>query len=288
MKDKELEKLIEKLVALYLAANDEFINLIINGMAVEYPTDSVHVQSMTSMLSRITSLSTTLKNSTKPKVESVIKTAYESGYLNASNSLNGNTTIEYTDTQQATLNKLLTDTYNDMLIATKYMSEAAKKFVRVKTSQVMQLQQAIRQGNKSLAYSLARQLEAGKLSKDANSQAFTGIVDKAGRRWNLKNYSEMVVRTKAQQAHIYGTAEQAHELGCHLFIISSHNATDACSHWEGKIISVGEDIEGYPSYEEIASSLECFHPNCKHSITPISEGVVKRMNSKKSSYLNNM
>ena len=281
MKDKELEKLIEKLVALYLAANDEFINLIINGMAVEYPTDSVHVQSMTSMLSRITSLSATLKNSTKPKVESVIKTAYESGYLNASNSLDGNTTIEYTDTQQATLNKLLTDTYNDMLIATKYMSEAAKKFVRVKTSQVMQLQQAIRQGNKGLAYSLARQLEAGKLSKDANNQAFTGIVDKAGRRWNLKNYSEMVVRTKAQQAHIYGTAEQAHELGCHLFIISSHNATDACSHWEGKIISVGEDIEGYPSYEEIASSMECFHPNCKHSITPVSEGVVKRMNSRK-------
>ena len=281
MKDKELEKLIEKLVALYLAANDEFINLIINGMAVEYPTDSVHVQSMTSMLSRITSLSTTLKNSSKPKVESVIKTAYESGYLNASNSLGGNTAIEYTDTQQATLNKLLTDTYNDMLIATKYMSEAAKKFVRVKTSQVMQLQQAIRQGNKSLAYSLARQLEAGKLSKDANSQAFTGIVDKAGRRWNLKNYSEMVVRTKAQQAHIFGTAEQAHELGCHLFIISSHNATDACSHWEGKIISVGEDIEGYPSYEEIASSMECFHPNCKHTITPVSEGVVKRMNSRK-------
>ena len=281
MKDKELEKKIEKLIALYLAANDEFINLIINGMAVEYPTDSVHVQSMTSMLSRITSLSNTLKNSTKPKVESVIKTAYESGYLNASNSLDGNTTIEYTDTQQATLNKLLTDTYNDMLIATKYMSEAAKKFVRVKTSQVMQLQQAIRQGNKGLAYSLARQLEAGKLSKDANSQAFTGIVDKAGRRWNLKNYSEMVVRTKAQQAHIYGTAEQAHELGCHLFIISSHNATDACSHWEGKIISVGEEVEGYPSYEEIASSLECFHPNCKHTITPVSEGVVKRMNSRK-------
>ena len=281
MKDKELEKLIEKLVALYLAANDEFITLIINGMAVEYPTDSVHVQSMTSMLSRITSLSTTLKNSSKPKVESVIKTAYESGYLNASNSLNGDTAIKYTDTQQATLNKLLTDTYNDMLIATKYMSEAAKKFVRVKTSQVMQLQQAIRQGNKGLAYSLARQLEAGKLSKDANNQAFTGIVDKAGRRGNLKNYSEMVVRTKAQQAHIYGTAEQAHELGCHLFIISSHNATDACSHWEGKIISVGEDIEGYPSYAEIASSLECFHPNCKHSITPVSEGVIKRMNSRK-------
>lgn len=280
MGDKELEKQIEKLVILYLTANDEFINLIINGMAVEYPTDSVHVQSMTSMLNRITSLSNTLKNSSKPKVESVITSAYESGYLNANSNLGGGSGVKYTDTQQATLDKLRTDTYNDMLIATQYMSESAKKFVRVKTSQVMQLQQALRQGNKSLAYSLARQLEAGKLSKDANTQAFTGIVDKAGRRWNLKTYSEMVVRTKAQQAHVYGTAQQGHELGCHLFIISSHNAIDACSKWEGKIISVGEEIDGYPVYEDIAASMECFHPNCKHHITPISEGVVSRMNSR--------
>ena len=273
MKDKELEKKIEKLIALYLAANDEFINLIINGMAVEYPTDSVHVQSMTSMLNRITSLSNTLKNSSKPKIESVITSAYESGYLNAS----GGTEIKFTDAQQATLDKLMTDTYNDMLIATKYMSESAKRFVRVKTSQVMQLQQALRQGNKSLAYSLARQLEAGKLGKDASTQAFTGIVDKAGRRWNLKTYSEMVVRTKVQQAHIYGTAQQGHEMGYHLFIISSHNALDACSHWEGKIISVGESIDGYPSYEELAASNEIFHPNCKHHITPISDGIADRI-----------
>ena len=273
MKDKELEKKIEKLIALYLAANDEFINLIINGMAVEYPTDSVHVQSMTSMLNRITSLSNTLKNSSKPKVESVITSAYESGYLNAS----GGTEIKFTDAQQATLDKLMTDTYNDMLIATNYMSESAKRFVRVKTSQVMQLQQALRQGNKSLAYSLARQLEAGKLGKDASTQAFTGIVDKAGRRWNLKTYSEMVVRTKVQQAHVYGTAQQGHEMGYHLFIISSHNALDACSHWEGKIISVGESIGGYPSYEELAASNEIFHPNCKHHITPISDGIADRI-----------
>lgn len=277
MKDKELEKQIEKLIALYLATNDEFIDLIINGMAVEYPTDSVHVQSMTSMLNRITSLSNTLKNSSKPKVESVITAAYESGYLNASSNLGGGTEIKFTDAQQATLDKLMTDTYNDMLIATKYMSESAKRFVRVKTSQIMQLQQALRQGNKSLAYSLARQLEAGKLGKDASTQAFTGIVDKAGRRWNLKTYSEMVVRTKVQQAHIYGTAQQGHEMGYHLFIISSHNALDACSHWEGKIISVGESIDGYHSYEELAASNEIFHPNCKHHITPISDGIADRI-----------
>lgn len=273
MRDKELEKKINKLIALYLAANDEFIDLIINGMAVKNPTDTVHVQSMTSMLNRITSLSNALKNSSKPSVESVIKTAYESGYMNAS----GGTTIKYSDTQQATLDRLMTDTYNDMLIATNYMSESAKRFVRVKASQVMQLQQAIRMGNKSLANALAKQLEAGRLGKDAYSQAFTGIVDKAGRRWNLKTYSEMVVRTKVQQAHVYGTAQQGHEMGYHLFIISSHNALDACSHWEGKIITVGESIDGYHSYEELAASNQIFHPNCKHHITPIADNIADKI-----------
>ena len=124
----------------------------------------------------------------------------------------------------------------------------------------MQLEQAMRQGQNQLAYSLARQLSEGKLSEDARLQGFTGIVDKAGRKWNLSTYAEMVIRTKTTQAHIYGTAEQAKELGCNLFIISSHNAIDACKKWEGVVISIGESIEGYPSYEEIRSSGECFHP----------------------------
>ena len=281
MKDKDLDKLAVELIALYVWANEQFVKLIVDGLAVEYPTDTVHVQSLNTMINRINSLSNTLKKTSKPKVNELVKNAYNTGYSNANSALGHEGDISYTDSQQATLDKLMNDTYNDLLVATNYMSESAKKFVRMKTSEVMQLQQALRQGNKSLAYALARKLEEGRLGRDAYRYGFTGIIDKAGRRWNLKTYSEVVIRTKMQQAHIYGTAQQGQELGCHLFIISSHNAIDACAKWEGKIISVGEEVEGYPSYEDIASSMECFHPYCRHHITPISESVVERMNSRK-------
>lgn len=279
MKESKLDKLIKKLIMLYILANEDFVNLITDSMSVEYPTDEVHIKSMTSILNEVTSLSNALKNKANPMIESVIKEAYNEGYQNSNNIL-GDNILEQGDSQQSMLNKLVSDTCNDMLIATKYMSESAKRFVRVKTSQVMQLQQAIREGNKSLAYTLARQLEAGKLQKDVNSQAFTGIVDSMGRRWNLKTYSEMVIRTKTQQAYIYGTAEYGHKMGCHLFIISSHNAIDACKKWEGSIITVGETIDGYLSYEELAGSMEIFHPNCRHHITPISDTIAERISKK--------
>ena len=279
MADSKLEKLIKKLIMLYIITNEDFINLIVDDMSVEYPVDEVHIKSMTSILNEVTSLSNALKNKANPMIENVIKEAYNEGYQNSSSIL-GDNILEQGDSQQSMLNKLVSDTCDDMLNATKYMSESTKRFVRVKTSQVMQLQQAIREGNKSLAYTLARQLEAGKLQKDVNSQAFTGIVDSMGRMWNLKTYSEMVIRTKAQQAHVYGTAEYGHKMGCHLFIISSHNAIDACKKWEGSIITVGETIDGYPSYEELAGSMEIFHPNCRHHITPISDTIAERISKK--------
>lgn len=275
----ELEKDILDIVNIFTKANDDLINLIVLGLAIQYPTEEVHVKSMTSLLSDINKISNGLKSTIKGKAEGAVKNAYNAGYMNSMETAGKKGDIIYTDSQKQSLDKLITDTCDDLLQATQFMSEQAKRFVRVKTSEVMQLQQALRNGNKQLAYSIARRLEEGKLANDAYSQAFTGIVDKAGRRWNLGTYSEMVARTKVMQAHIKGTAEQGFELGYHLYIISSHNAIDACSKWEGIVISVGEDL-GYPDYFDIAASNECFHPNCKHHITPISEGAVERMNAR--------
>ena len=272
----ELNRKIQKLLDLFNAANDEYINLIVAMLAVEYG-EEVHVESMTTMLNRVDSITNTLKREAKTAIDDVVDTAFRLGYISAQEELGDTSDISYSDTQQEMLDRIKRDTYNDMLTATNYMSESAKKFVRMKTSQVMQLEQAMRQGQNQLAYSLARQLSEGKLSKDARIQGFTGIVDKAGRKWNLSTYAEMVIRTKTTQAHIYGTAEQAKELGCNLFIISSHNAIDACKKWEGAIISVGESVEGYHSYEELRETGEIWHPNCRHHITPVSNRVADRI-----------
>lgn len=273
---EELEVKIQKLIDMFNAAHDEYILLIVDMLSVEYG-EEVHVESMTTMLNRIDSITRTLRNNLRSAVDDIVETAWRLGYTTAQEELGDYSEITYSDNQQEMLEVLKRDTYNDMLVATNYMSESAKKFVRTKTSQIMQLQQANREGQKQLAYALARQLESGKLSKDASKYGFTGIVDRAGRKWRLNTYCEMVVRTKTTQAHIYATAEQAKELGCNLFIISSHNAIDACSKWEGAIITVGEQSDEYPSYEELRDSGDIFHPNCKHHITPVSNRMADRI-----------
>ena len=47
MADSKLEKLIKKLIMLYIITNEDFINLIVDDMSVEYPVDEVHIKSMT-------------------------------------------------------------------------------------------------------------------------------------------------------------------------------------------------------------------------------------------------
>ena len=126
MADSKLEKLIKKLIMLYIITNEDFINLIVDDMSVEYPVDEVHIKSMTSILNEVTSLSNALKNKANPMIENVIKEAYNEGYQNSSSIL-GDNILEQGDSQQSMLNKLVSDTCDDMLIATKYMSESTKR-----------------------------------------------------------------------------------------------------------------------------------------------------------------
>ena len=55
----ELNRKIQKLLDLFNAANDEYINLIVAMLAVEYG-EEVHVESMTTLLNRVDSITNTL------------------------------------------------------------------------------------------------------------------------------------------------------------------------------------------------------------------------------------
>ncbi len=284
---EDLDKYKLELTMLFVAANREYIDMIIRNMEMT-DEDSAKIVNMTSLLNRVTSISNTLKKSTKTRTESVITKAYNNGYAKALVDMGevesikaGLKSIEYTDTQQSTLDKLISDTYKDLSMATLYMDSSAKKFIRMKTSEAMQLKAAIQSGNMSLVMSLLSNFSEKRLEADAYRQGFTGIVDSAGRRWNLETYAEMVIAAKMQQSYIYGISDISHELNKGLFVISSHNAIDACSMWEGEIITVGDKRDEYYSYEEIAATYECFHPNCKHYITPISESLAELYSPKR-------
>lgn len=99
-------------------------------------------------------------------------------------------------------------------------------------------------------------------------EGLNALVDKAGRKWTLDRYTEMLIRTKSVEARNRGMANRIVENGYDLVQVSSHGATDVCGEWEGKILSVNGSVSGYPSVLD-AEASGLFHPNCKHAINVI-------------------
>lgn len=161
---------------------------------------------------------------------------------------------------------LISDTYDDLLFATQNTSRYLKKIVRETVGKSLQYGVLKDDGRRTIGKLIEAELSAKGLSRSLTERGFVGIIDKAGRRWKLSTYSDMVVRTKLVQAHSEGLRYGALDSGYDLAVISSHNAEDACGKYEGMIISLNGGTSGYPTYEQIKSTGEIFHPNCKHTI----------------------
>ena len=82
-------------------------------------------------------------------------------------------------------------------------------------------------GRRTTRNAIIEKLTQQGLSKKLTDEAWVGIINNAGRRWNLSTYAEMVVRTKLQQAHVEGVRVETLERGVDLAVISSHGAKDA-------------------------------------------------------------
>lgn len=97
-----------------------------------------------------------------------------------------------------------------------------------------------------------------------------GIVDRAGRRWKLHTYVDMLVKTKYHQARVQGMKEFYRKNGYgDLAIIPRVGSIDDCANFEGAIISLSGDNPDYPSYDELQDTNMIFHPRCRHIPIPI-------------------
>lgn len=93
------------------------------------------------------------------------------------------------------------------------------------------------------------------------------FVDKRGYNWDAKQYFQMLFHTVVSQSRNQAFMDMMEKNGKDLVRISSHGAKDACSRWEGKIISLSGATEGYPTYSDVRATKECFHPRCRHFLT---------------------
>lgn len=106
-------------------------------------------------------------------------------------------------------------------------------------------------------------------------QGIAALVDKSGRKWELDDYTEMLIRTKAVEARNTGLKNRLVENGYDLVQVSSHNSQhEACRVWEGKILSITGETKGYPTLIQ-AERDGLFHPNCKHAINGLRPELAK-------------
>lgn len=161
---------------------------------------------------------------------------------------------------------LINDTYTDLLAATQNTERKIKQLVRTAVGDTIRVKAIEQLGRRTTRNAVTERLTRAGMSQRLQDEAWVGIVDKAGRRWNLSTYTEMVVRTKLQQAHLEGNRVEMLERGIDLAVVSSHGAKDACSLYEGMVISMNGMTPGYLTYEDIRSSGDIFHPNCQHTV----------------------
>ena len=113
-------------------------------------------------------------------------------------------------------------------------------------------------------------------------EGVTAFVDKAGRKWNLHTYADMVVRTTSRQAENLSVLTRYPEHD--LYMISKNNSgCKVCAPLEGRVYSRSGTSPYYPPLADAfgkrdkngPNTLEntwlTIHPNCRHSLMRWSE-----------------
>ena len=95
------------------------------------------------------------------------------------------------------------------------------------------------------------------------------ITDKAGRKWKPDVYVKMYVRTKMMELNQQVIAEIGKPFGHDLAVIAGPPVDNPCNNWIGTVISLTGETKGYPSYQQVKDTGECFHPNCQHYAIPL-------------------
>ena len=110
-------------------------------------------------------------------------------------------------------------------------------------------------------------------------EGVTAFVDKAGRKWSLHTYANMVCRTTSRQAEVLAvlTADESQDL----YQISSHGTTcHICAPLEGRVYSRSGKDPNFPPLalafgkidpngaDDLTNSYLNIHPNCLHQLLP--------------------
>lgn len=266
---------VNKLMKAYKNALVEVSDRV--GTLATLPLSAIDRQQSASLVAQITFILDDLDHTTLAWSKETITAGFDRGYAskiistaNAADTVGEAAKLaRFSTLNKGTVDALIADTYNDLLAATHNTKVRIKNIVRRVTSEQMISKASQQLGRKTTNRAIINQLTKSGLSKTILADGWVGITDKAGRRWKLNTYVDMVSRTKLHQAYIEGVKRKGDDRGYDLAVISSHGAKDGCSMYEGAIVSMSGNTPGYPTYDDMLSSGVIFHPNCKHSVSLI-------------------
>lgn len=166
------------------------------------------------------------------------------------------------------MEQIVADTMEDLLFSTSHTSKELKKFVRETFSKNLHYHALREESQKNIKKLIEKELSKKFLKEALEKKGFVGVVDSSGRKWNTKNYVDMAVKTKLNQAYVEGLKDRAKETGNDLAIIPIKGAKDSCKHFEGMIVSLLGISKGFPTYADLQATGLVFHPRCVHSPFP--------------------
>jgi len=224
------------------------------------------------VMKSITEILRELNGDTADWINEAIPKATEDGIIRAIVALGVVDTVEeaanivkFNRINKELVKAVVADTQDNLLAVTQNMEKRIIVAIRKSTAEVMRanVTKGVN-GTSTLTGELLKEIR-----KNLDSAADTSIINAAGARRRLKDYVEMVVRTKMMEAHKEATMNEAVQRGANYGVISTHGAKDACSKWEGKIVKLTPEAEGDYPYIGSLPNREIFHPNCRHTVSPI-------------------
>lgn len=230
------------------------------------PSDTVR---MDRMLKHTAEITAKLDNRVQHEVDKIIREVFSDKFKGTQYLKNPETYRRYLLASEQKIKYLSGSVMSDLAAATDHTEMKIKQMIR----EIFQKQTATDvltgKGLDETVDDIWKAMQEQGFSKYVTDNVFVGLVDAAGRRWELKRYVDTVIRTKLMEADIETDRAMGLASDIDLAYISHHNAKDACSKWEWVLISMNGLTAGFPTYEEVKATKECFHPNCEHHLNPV-------------------
>jgi SPP1 gp7 family putative phage head morphogenesis protein len=256
------EARLNELVAFARALDDSTQKLVLQSIRMKLTDPVVKAQ-----LKQVEKLAQGTDAQIRAWLTQHVPESYFDGYLVASKKVKAKAltyqaflTNDKTLFHREAINMLLKESYSDFA---RTMTQAVKGAERILTDTA---RQQIR--GKLIAGDIMGE-SMYKISRDVRQSladdGFRVMIDRAGRKWQLPDYSEMLARTNLIKTANEGVVNRLSELGYDLVEwMTGDNACDTCDPLDGKVFSTSGNNDQYPALEEQPPK----HPNCRCSLAP--------------------